>query len=77
MTSSEGNRRFICPGAAVAQLWVYSLMLKEKKIKKRILTPSPPQYLENQPLSAPSSEGSCHTGPGLLQEPWSHYIHRF
>lgn len=31
MTSSKGNRRFIYPGAAVAELWVYSLMLKEKK----------------------------------------------
>lgn len=40
MTSSKGNRRFICPGAAVAELWVSSLMFKEKKPTK-----SPPHVL--------------------------------
>lgn len=44
----------------MAELWVYSLMLKEKK--KRTPSSSPPQYLENQCLSAPSSEGTRHTG---------------
>lgn len=42
MRASEGSRQFICLGAAVAQLWVYSLMLKEKKKTK---IESPPHLL--------------------------------
>lgn len=48
--TSQRQQTFICPGAAVVELWVYSLMLKEKK------------KIDSQPISSPG-EPACLLRP--------------